>query len=206
MIAYRCDHCLDEIGSIIRITVEAAGSDEPEHFCSISCLSAWATTNRVDAPTEPAQSEPEPVAPKPRDRDTVTHTCDLCGRVGTRRFIQGGAPDGTGWKCSPTATACIGNQPEPVRKVPNPALLKDLDAPATTSDIPAKPIPPKVIPITREPEPAPRIPHSDSPAVTARCEDCTRVFTLTGRVLEQAVELHELGHGHIVKVLEGVDA
>lgn len=39
--------------------------------------------------------------------------------------------------------------------------------------------------------------------VTARCQDCTRAFTLSGRPLEQAAQMHEMKHGHIVDVLDG---
>lgn len=42
-----------------------------------------------------------------------------------------------------------------------------------------------------------------TPGVTARCQDCTRTFTLTGRLLDQAIALHELKHAHIVNVLGG---
>ena len=226
MITYRCNHCRDELGSIIRITVEAAGSDESEHFCSITCLVEWAVTNRVDVPGLRPGAAHEPVPPAPerdsggdreatavadhpaatadrseskipaaggtarRAQDAGERTCEICGRVGTRRYVR----TDTGWRCSPSATACIGNKPEPVRKVPNPALATDLDAP---SDIPAKHFPSKTTP-----EPEPWIPHSKSADVTARCQDCTRAFTLTGRVLRQAIDMHELKHGHIVTVLD----
>lgn len=49
-------------------------------------------------------------------------------------------------------------------------------------------------------------PEKPGPAVTARCQDCTRAFTLTGRVLDQAVKLHELKHGHIVDIIEPAEA
>ncbi len=254
MITYRCNHCRDELGSIIRITVEATGSDEPEHFCSITCLVEWAVTNRVDVPGLPTGAAPEPVPPAPerdsggdreatavadhpaatadrseskmpaaggtarRAQDAGERTCEICGRVGTRRYVK----TDTGWRCSPTATACVGNQPEPVRKVglTVPVSDEDFDRAAarwgcldcaegtctrpaghsSASDIPAKQFPTKVTP---EPEPpAPRIPHSKSAEITARCQDCTRAFTLTGRVLRQAIDMHELKHGHIVQVVD----
>lgn len=49
-------------------------------------------------------------------------------------------------------------------------------------------------------------PQATTPGVTARCQDCTRTWTLTGRVLESAVELHEVKHAHIVDVLEAANA
>ncbi len=36
------------------------------------------------------------------------HTCEICGRTGTRRYIE----TTTGWRCSPTATKCPANTPE----------------------------------------------------------------------------------------------
>lgn len=229
MITYRCDHCRDEIGSIIRITIDAAGSDNPEHFCSITCLTTWAVTNRVGVPGLRPGAAPDPVPPAPeRDspaatdttaaarptRDTVKRICDLCGREGTRRFMPGGAPGGTGWKCSPTASACIGNRPEPVVKVPNLAL-KNLAAPAS---IPcAKPEAAQVKPpasdecniggrnstpnVASASEPTRTLPRTIAANVTAHCNDCTRTWTLTGRVLEMAIEAHELKHSHIVTAL-----
>ncbi|UJL29958.1 hypothetical protein HZU38_05510 [Mycolicibacterium vanbaalenii] len=156
--------------------------------------------------------------PEPRRQDGTEHTCEICGRVGTRRYVK----TDTGWRCSPTATACVGNQPEPVRKVGLTVPVSDEDfdraaarwgcldcaegtctrpaGHASASDIPAKQIPAKVTPAPEPP--APRIPHSKSTDVTARCQDCTRAFTLTGRVLRQAIDMHELKHGHIVTVLD----
>ena len=171
-------------------------------------------------------------APEPRQQDAVEKTCEICGRVGTRRYVK----TDTGWRRSPTATACVGNQPEPVRKVGLTVPVSDEDfdraaarwgcldcaegtctrpaGHASVSDIPAKQNatstisyswPPWSIPakVTPAPEPpAPRIPHSKSTEVTARCVDCTRTYTLTGRVLQQAIDMHELKHGHIVQVVD----
>jgi hypothetical protein len=39
---------------------------------------------------------------------------------------------------------------------------------------------------------------SAAPGITASCTDCTRTWTLTGRVLDQAVAMHEQKHSHIV--------
>lgn len=206
--------------------------DEPvkEHFCSITCLVEWAVTNRVDVPGLRPGAAHEPVPPAPerdsggdreatavaghpaatadrseskmpaaggtarRAQDAVKHTCEICGRVGTRRYVR----TETGWRCSLTATACIGNQPTPADC--NKVGRNSTPNVASASDIPAKPFSPKVTP-TPEP-PAPRIPHSKSTEVTARCVDCTRTYTLTGRVLQQAIDMHELKHGHIVQVVD----
>lgn len=147
---------------------------------------------------EAVEPEPEPVQPptpkpattearapkSPAPQDATTRTCQICGRVGQRRFVPAERQDDsdTGWRCSPTAYACVGNRPAPVAKVPNPALAKNLDT-APPSDIPANTFSPNV-----------------TPGVTARCQDCTRTWTLGGRVLDMAVNSHELKHAHIVTV------
>lgn len=41
-----------------------------------------------------------------------------------------------------------------------------------------------------------------TPGVTARCQDCTRTWNITGRILDQAIEMHELKHAHIVTTHE----
>lgn len=71
------------------------------------------------------------------------------------------------------------------------------------SDIPAKPFPLKVTPLPESAPAPPPAPRKPTPGVTAHCTDCTRTFTLTGRVLQQAADLHELKHGHIVIFEEG---
>ena len=115
-------------------------------------------------------------------QDAITRTCELCGRVGTRRYVQTPA----GWRCSPTAK-CVGRpepEPEPTPTVP--------------CDIPAKEIQANVTPERiSPPEPTPQA----RPPITARCQDCTRVWNLTDRVLDMAVQLHEHKAGHIVDIL-----
>lgn len=50
-----------------------------------------------------------------RQQDTVKRTCELCGRIGSRRFVS--TP--TGWRCAPSATKCIGHRrPAPARRHP----------------------------------------------------------------------------------------
>ncbi|MCV7174860.1 hypothetical protein [Mycolicibacterium sphagni] len=129
-----------------------------------------------------AASTPELPDPPPGQR-----TCELCNRNGTRRFMQ----TATGWRCSPTATKCIGNQtPTPPKSPP---------ARVAASDIPAKPIQRDVTP-----EPAAATTASDVDAeVTARCRDCKRSWTHTGPVLAALIQTHEENRSHIVDVLAG---
>lgn len=124
-------------------------------------------------------------------------TCEICGRTGQQRFT----PTETGWRCSPTAVKCPGNQ-------------TTSGVPASSADVtPPQPPPcPKPPRVTGEPpsdwlsEPAPAEPASDQPpmppGVTARCKDCTRTWNLSGFILEKAVEMHELKHSHIVEVID----
>lgn len=132
----------------------------------------------------------------------IEHTCALCGRVGSRRFEQA---DANAWWCT-DREACKKRRGLPAEPVVNESDQAEhtppVDAPTPAveppSDIPAKTIPANVTP----PEPKPA-----GPAITARCQDCTRTFTLTDRLLDQAVEMHERRHGHIVRVMgEASDA
>lgn len=134
------------------------------------------------APPAPAVDRSESLA-KARAAQAAAEqrTCEICGRVGTRRYLQ----TGTGWRCSPSATKCPGNRTFPPPPEPEPAQT----VPATPIDVPEPPAaePPK-------PPPSP----ASGPTVTARCQDCTRTWILTGRVLDQAIAMHEIKHGHIV--------
>jgi hypothetical protein len=160
----------------------------------------------VPAPAPAADPEPDTVAGKAKRKSpTWQHgrICEICGRRGVQRFVQ----TSTGWRCAPTAAACPGNK--------------------TASDIPAKPFQPNVTPETTPtaPEEAQDGVGDDSPetqeaaandtyagaalahtppppGVTARCQDCTRSWDLSGDALTDAVERHELKHSHIVTVLE----
>ncbi len=126
------------------------------------------------APQPDAQDLDEP-STAPRAQDAMRHTCEICGREGTRRFVE----TETGWRCAPSATKCPGNKqpdsaPEPV-----------------------------VAPVAGV--------HDERPlalaaGITAKCQDCTRTWTLTGRVLRSAVEMHEQKHSHFVDVADGATA
>lgn len=131
-----------------------------------------------DQMTEPPA--PRPAAKPQHSQDAVQRTCIMCGRTGTRRYIETRA----GWCCAPSsAEACARKTAE-----------RDAErAAARASDIPAKEFPAKVTP-----PPASAKPATPTPAVTARCQDCPRAFTLIGRPLQLAVEMHELKHSHIV--------
>lgn len=119
---YLCDQCTAPIGELIRIT--ATTPDCEKHFCSAICLSGWMTGQNKGLTARRTPYSP--------GQDAVQRTCEICGRVGTRRFAE----TATGWKCAPSATKCPGNAPEPVRKMPNPVLAKDLDtAPSAESPL-----------------------------------------------------------------------
>lgn len=151
---------------------------------------------RLFGPTpEPAapepEQEPQPVKPpapeqsEPASHDSEKRVCEICGRVGTRRYVPVG--DGR-WKCSPTATACAPRFRPPGAYVgpPRAATVEPpAPAPAPPSDNPPN-----------------KFPRNVTPGVTARCQDCTRTWTLTGRTLRSAIDMHEMKQAHIVTVFE----
>nr|WP_292990541.1 DNA methyltransferase [Mycobacterium sp.] len=125
----------------------------------------------IDRPDFHTKDLDEP-STAPRAQDAVRHTCEVCGRTGSRRFVE----TETGWRCAPSATKCPGN------KQPDPAPV------------------PVVAPVAAV--------HDERPValaagITAKCQDCTRTWTLTGRVLRSAVEMHEQKHSHFVDVADG---
>jgi hypothetical protein len=240
MITYVCDQCGGNITPSLRYAVHIGTVER--HFCTLICVSGWANKTGVRTPKTPTDVEqptPQPdaplrtliraqntVAPKKATtargyasstvQDAVEHTCEVCGRTGTRRYVS--TP--TGWRCAPSsAEACArkaGAKSAPPRPAdPQYAHRTGRGLPGQASDIPAKqfqpnvtppkPEPPTVIPIDRTPPPAPApvvrtagLPRAQ--AVTARCQDCTRTWTLTDRPLQMAVEMHELKHAHIVDI------
>ncbi|MEB3021285.1 hypothetical protein [[Mycobacterium] crassicus] len=109
-----------------------------------------------------------------RAQDAVVKVCEICGRKGTRRYVE----TETGWRCAPTATKCPGN------REPGPA-------PAAAPSDPPAPAPP-----------APKITAKPRPGITAICTGCPRTWTLTGRVLRMAVDTHEVKTGHVVDITE----
>ena len=113
-------------------------------------------------------------------QDAITRTCELCGRVGTRRYVQ----TATGWRCNRVTAKCAG-QP---KREPEPAAPSDIPAKEIQADVTPERISP--------PKPTPA-----GPPITARCQDCNRVWNLTGRVLQMSVDMHEHKKGHIVDIL-----
>lgn len=135
----------------------------------------------LEVVTDEPADEPEEIPTHKRQAEK--RTCQSCGHTGFRKFQK--TP--TGWCC----WRCIDTQK---RQIPPPAD----DAAEAEAD----------------PEPAPETPQPEPPAaappmpagVTARCQDCTRTYTLTGVPLRHAVEMHELKHSHIVDVLDSAGA
>ncbi|MBX9918845.1 MAG: hypothetical protein K2Y33_03270 [Mycolicibacterium frederiksbergense] len=169
-----------------------------------------AAAEHAESPSNDDQmTEPEPQEPlAPRVQDAVEHTCEQCGRTGTRRFVQ----TATGYRCAPSSAAACARKAGAKAAPPSPvdpryAHRNGRGLPGQTSDIPAKPLQPNVTPTplrTATPPPErtktagqPRADH-----ITARCQDCTRTWTLTGRVLQSAIDMHEFQAGHVVTNLE----
>lgn len=107
-----------------------------------------------------------------RAQDTHQRVCEVCGRKGTRRYIQ----TETGWRCAPSATKCPGNRgPSQPSAPPEPPSAAEVEQIADD--------------IARN-------------VTTAQCTDCPRTWTITGRVLDNAVDIHETNTGHIVTITE----
>lgn len=143
-------------------------------------------TQLTTTPNTPTMVEPQ--RPSKRRQDSEQHTCEVCGRVGTRRYEQ----TATGWRCAPSSAETCARNAATNTTPPRP--------PEPPKDTPPEPIP---IPVTAvQPDDPPKL----EVKVTARCRDCSRTFNLTGRALILACEMHELKHGHIVTVIEGAEA
>lgn len=112
-----------------------------------------------------------------RQQDAVKRACELCGRIGSRRFVE----SATGWRCAPSATKCVGH-----RRAPS-GVDARLVATASKRSTPEVD---RALKIVR------------TPGVTARCQDCTRTWTLTGPVLQAAIDQHELKRGHLITIYD----
>lgn len=143
----------------------------------------------IAAPTRPAASRVFEDLPDDQDeapthkRQAEKRTCESCGHTGFRKFQK----TDTGWCC----WRCIDTQKRQL-------------APPAEDDAGAEPEPEPA----PDPDPTPSLPAPAPPpsGVTARCQDCTRTWNLTGFILEKAAEMHELKHGHIVNILEPAGA
>ncbi len=135
------------------------------------------------APESPsAATPPAPCAVRrTRSKDKAHRTCELCGRAGSRRFVE----SSTGWRCAPTATKCVGHR-----------------RPASEIDAPQRP--------RHTTQSSHRVAADGErhlnlvqiPGVTAHCQDCTRTWTLTGDALREETDAHELARGHITTAHE----
>lgn len=185
------------------LSAPAAPDPVPEHDCNCpaDAANAWCPTHGQPDDGYPGRV-PEPEPAPPANRATNERTCEICGRVGTRRYVPVGQAEDNRWKCSPTAYKCPGNRGLDIRE-PKPAVVEPPAAPK-----PEQPTIRTLIRVQDKPAPAPEPPaplaerHSASPNVTARCQDCTRTWTLTDRPLELAIQMHELKQGHVVDTVE----
>lgn len=214
-ITYVCDQCH---GPIVDMFVTAATPTERGDFCSPICLSAW-NTARVESKLAPKsdpepEPTPEPVKPKPAAQDAKVRTCEVCGRIGTRRYVA----TATGWRCSPTATACAPRfqpkgAPSPVARARDAvAELVDGVADKVLNAPPPKPNASAIgiggtSAFVRSPDrERSAAMERGKPPVTARCTGCKHTWNLTGRVLKMAVDTHEVRTGHVIDVIEDSDA
>lgn len=159
-------------------------------------------------------------------QDAVERVCEVCGREGTRRYVQ----TASGWRCSRSSAAQCARRAAARSSVPvvDPRFTQRSGRGLPgMSDIAKKHIPLKVTPAapaaatgalrtlgdytgpvaaerTDEPGTASEREGVDATA-TAHCQDCNRAWTLTGMSLRRAVEAHELQKGHIVNVFDSVE-
>lgn len=143
-------------------------------------------------------------------QDAVRHTCEACGREGTRRYTK----TETGWRCAPSsAKKCARQAAHRPVAIADPRFThrgsRDLAGAGViqagvTSTVPAAAtVAVRALGDYGAPG-AERSQDADAVA-TARCQDCKRAWTLTGIDLQRAVEAHELEKGHIVDVLDDVE-
>ncbi|CAN5143709.1 hypothetical protein BH11ACT6_BH11ACT6_34560 [soil metagenome] len=163
----------------------------------------------IPAPSLPKLDKPLSLN-KLQDHPDFRHTCEICGRTGSRRFH----PTPTGWRCTAyevcagrAATTLTAAQPEPSAPAePVAAGLPELCT--ACGRVEADPHVCATAPDPRPVADAPAdVPSGPNPApASARCQNCPRTFTLTGRNLRGAVDMHEFKTGHIVDMLDVADA
>lgn len=204
MISYHCDRCAGRINRALRITLTRDGDDR--HFCGPNCLHIWMNSpGPVPTGDVTVTAKPQPKAPA-RTQDATEHTCEICGRTGSRRYMQ----TETGWRCAPSATKCSGNDAAVKASTASTETVRDAfraipaTVPALVHPRPTVTVktPPVATQAQKQAELATVAQAVEVNKITARCLDCTRTFTLTGRILEQAAEMHELKHSHIVAITE----
>lgn len=109
------------------------------------------------------------------------------------------------------------DQAHPESDIPSGDSTTDVTPNEPANDIPEKPFQPNVTPEPEsplrtliraqdapKPEPAPE--PTERQVISARCLDCRVSFTLSGRGLYIAVDMHERKHGHKVKYVAEVPA
>lgn len=152
---------------------------------------------------------------KPRTKDKKQIVCSVCSRVGSRGFREN--PDGTHRCVDLDACKTRTYKPKAPRTKPKPEPIPEsFPESIEVGELPA--------PIPETPAPVPESPPRSlgdivydafvetvntpidaeviSPAVTARCTDCPRSWTITDeRTLRNAATMHELRHSHIVDIL-----
>lgn len=117
-------------------------------------IAAAAEAHQDDTAAAPSPREPEPAPLKmPGPLDRVKHTCEVCGRDGTRRYVQ----TATGWRCGPSSADRCNRRAEaqasPAPRDPKYAHRLGRGLPGAASDIPAKDIPANVTPPADNPLP-----------------------------------------------------
>lgn len=157
-VAARVDEVVDDITDSIVAVIGAAAPESPSTTMPSACK-----------------------ARRTRSKDKAHRTCELCGRAGSRRFVE----SSTGWRCAPTATKCVGHR-----------------RPASEIDAPQRPRHTAQSSHRVTPDGERHLNLVQLPGVTAHCQDCTRTWTLSGDALLEETEAHELARGHIITVHE----
>ncbi len=160
-VASRADEVVDDITDSIVAVISAAAPEMPSTTTPARCT-----------------------ARRTRSQDKAQRTCELCGRAGSRRFVE----SDTGWRCAPTATKCVGHR-RPTPEVGAPKRERHA----------------ALAPHRAAPEAERHLNLVHTPAVTAQCQDCTRTWTVSGDALREETEAHELARGHIITIRQQPD-
>jgi hypothetical protein len=219
----RKDDIVAEVVTNIVGHIAAAAQQAQLRDVAVTAAKIGAPSSNIDAALADLQGAHvgQSKAASSTAQDAVRHTCEACGREGTRRYTK----TETGWRCAPSSAKKCARQAahRPVAIVdPRFTHRGSRDLAGTggiqagvTSTVPAAATvavrargafgAPGAEQRSKETTVAAKRSQDAGAVATARCQDCHRGWTLTGTDLRRAVEAHELEKGHIVDVFDDVE-